>query len=305
MPATPGTSQSSCPIHSSTGPPAAVLIQKGPPAAVLIQKQDPGFPYIWRSRYFAIDHKRGSLVYSEDAAGTKIKGAIPLELCHAVSPSNDKLGFSVEIADRTFTCRFPKLEGDSLTPSDGSSPRDAFVIELFDAIAAHPPSVPSSSLPPCHWKDHERYRGRRQVSYEERAGTLSRQPKAGYPKRARPLVLDWGLSLATYQPPHFTSAKLAPPHAPATEAAAEAAAPREVDWGARRSWEGPIELFDGAPRNPIGRTGLAGRGHLPRWGANQEARIAPLAAPWAPPRLPSSGGSPTRLGVVPQLVWTR
>ena len=224
--------------------------------SVLIQKQDPGFPYLWRYRYFAIDHKRGALVYSEDAAGTKIKGAIALECCLAVTPCrDDKMGFSVEIADRTFICRFPKPEGDrsakpvdgSATPRDSStsSPRDAFVTELLDAIAGHPQQKqgPKSGgqgdqgLPPSHWKDQGRYRSRKLVSYEEREGTLSRQAKAGYPKRAAPLILDWKLPLSTYQPPRFTAAK---------HLAADAVAAREVDWGARCSWAGPIELFDGA-----------------------------------------------------------
>ena len=52
-----------------------------------------------------------------------IKGAIPLELCHAVSPSNDKLGFSVEIADRTFTCRWDAYPSGDAHPSDASDPR--------------------------------------------------------------------------------------------------------------------------------------------------------------------------------------
>ena len=55
-------------------------------------------------------------------------------------------------------------------------------------------------------------------------------------------VLDWKLPLSTYQPPRFTAAK----HAAAAAVAAEVAAAREVDWGARCSWAGPIELFDGA-----------------------------------------------------------
>ena len=101
--------------EAASGPnPDAIVAPPPCITPVFIQKQDPGFPYLWRSRYFVIDHKRGALVYSEDAAGTKIKGAIPLELCHAVTPCrDDKLGFSVEIADRTFTCRFPKPDGDS------------------------------------------------------------------------------------------------------------------------------------------------------------------------------------------------
>ena len=244
-------------MDTTANPDADATVVSPPPhiyTSVLIQKQDPGFPYLWRFRYFAIDHKRGALVYSEDAAGTKIKGAIALECCLAVTPCrDDKLGFSVEIADRTFICRFPKPEGDrsakpndSATPGDGStsSPRDAFVTELLDAIAGHPQQKQGpvqsgdQGLPPSHWKDQGRYRSRKLVSYEEREGTLSRQAKAGYPKRAAPLILDWKLPLSTYQPPRFTRA--------AKHLAAEAAAAREVDWGARCSWAGPIELFDGA-----------------------------------------------------------
>lgn len=39
----------------------------------------------------------------------------------------------------------------------------------------------------------------------------------------------------------------------------------------RRSHEGKYEVIDGIPRNPIGRTGITGRGCLGRWGPNHAA----------------------------------
>ena len=38
---------------------------------------------------------------------------------------------------------------------------------------------------------------------------------------------------------------------------------------ARKTFEGPIVMEDGRPRNPRGRTGLRGRGLCPKWGPNQ------------------------------------
>jgi len=39
----------------------------------------------------------------------------------------------------------------------------------------------------------------------------------------------------------------------------------------RRSFTGQYEIADGVPRNPVGRTGLMGRGCLGRWGPNHAA----------------------------------
>lgn len=39
----------------------------------------------------------------------------------------------------------------------------------------------------------------------------------------------------------------------------------------RRSYEGVYEVRDGRPINPIGRTGVTGRGQLGKWGPNHAA----------------------------------
>ena len=52
-------------------------------------------------------------------------------------------------------------------------------------------------------------------------------------------------------------------------------------WGARRSFEGPIEIgTDGRPRNPRGRTGMCERGLLGKWGPNHAAD--PIVTRFAP-----------------------
>ena len=43
------------------------------------------------------------------------------------------------------------------------------------------------------------------------------------------------------------------------------------DWSARKSFEGPIKISDGLPRNPRGRTGMCERGLLGKWGPNHAA----------------------------------
>ncbi|KAL4223959.1 ADP catabolic process [Mactra antiquata] len=46
----------------------------------------------------------------------------------------------------------------------------------------------------------------------------------------------------------------------------------------RKSYEGPIDVKDGFPRNPKGRTGIIGRGRLRRWGPNHAAD--PIVTRW-------------------------
>ena len=36
----------------------------------------------------------------------------------------------------------------------------------------------------------------------------------------------------------------------------------------------PYAIVDGLPRNPMGRTGFAGRGALGRWGVNHQTHVA-------------------------------
>ncbi|XP_059614210.1 ADP-ribose pyrophosphatase, mitochondrial [Phlebotomus argentipes] len=46
----------------------------------------------------------------------------------------------------------------------------------------------------------------------------------------------------------------------------------------RKSYGGEYQLHDGLPRNPVGRTGIAGRGLLGRWGPNHAAD--PIVTRW-------------------------
>jgi len=46
----------------------------------------------------------------------------------------------------------------------------------------------------------------------------------------------------------------------------------------RVSFMGPYKIVDGVPQNPVGRTGIAGRGHLGRWGPNHAAD--PIVTRW-------------------------
>ena len=46
----------------------------------------------------------------------------------------------------------------------------------------------------------------------------------------------------------------------------------------RRSFTGTYKIVDGIPRNPIGRTGVIGRGLLGRWGPNHAAD--PIVTRW-------------------------
>ena len=39
----------------------------------------------------------------------------------------------------------------------------------------------------------------------------------------------------------------------------------------RRSYHGDYKIIDGKPQNPVGRTGIIGRGRLGRWGPNHAA----------------------------------
>ena len=240
----------------TTSPDTADAADAADAAKLLLEKQDPGFPWVWRQRYFSIDAARGALVYSQDDAQKQIKGAIPLEMISAVMPK-DETGLTIDIADRTFVCRVPKATNTS---------RDDFIAALLDAVASHPHDGPVEveGLPRCHWKDQDRLLARKKATREERAGKQSRLAREGYPERAVPLTLDWAVALPTYSPPTFTAER---------NVASEPAQPAGVDWASRASWDGPLALFDGAPRNPIGRTGLGGRGTLPRWGPNQEARV--------------------------------
>lgn len=95
---------------------------------------------------------------------------------------------------------------------------------------------------------------------------------ASYPERARVPAdaRSWDVPLPGYDPPRFEHGKLAE--------AAERGAADPADYAEVREAPQPLggeplvtDPRTGRPRNPRGRTGLAGRGVLYRWGPNKAA----------------------------------
>ncbi|XP_022227303.1 ADP-ribose pyrophosphatase, mitochondrial isoform X3 [Drosophila obscura] len=91
----------------------------------------------------------------------------------------------------------------------------------------------------------------------------------------------WSEPYAEYCPPAYTA-----PHI-GGQVWADAPLPSETfqpKWNQndgqvnRESFHGAYEVKDGLPRNPIGRTGLSGRGSLGRWGPNHAAD--PIVTRW-------------------------
>lgn len=113
----------------------------------------------------------------------------------------------------------------------------------------------------------------------------------GYPERVQvPHNLRaWRHDIADYAPPFYESPTLA--HHDRTQVPGGWADPAGVSreefllWsktGYMKSYEGPIQhdMHTGRPLNPLGRTGIEGRGHLGKWGPNHAAdaivtRISP------------------------------
>ncbi len=93
----------------------------------------------------------------------------------------------------------------------------------------------------------------------------------GYPERqfVKPTEVAWPMYLMAYYPPYFVSQSVIKNDETKNEKGW--ADPEDVKLVAHdfKSFEGNV-LFDryGKPLNPIGRTGLAGRGALGRWGRN-------------------------------------
>ncbi|XP_063863985.1 ADP-ribose pyrophosphatase, mitochondrial-like [Scylla paramamosain] len=94
--------------------------------------------------------------------------------------------------------------------------------------------------------------------------------------------VDWDVEFAEYLPPCYTAPHIlaAPPYAD-PEIGAAGFKPR---WNAldgrvsRCSHVKPYDVVDGFPRNVCGRTGVAGRGALGRWGPNHAAD--PIVTRW-------------------------
>ncbi|CAL8275085.1 unnamed protein product [Lota lota] len=92
--------------------------------------------------------------------------------------------------------------------------------------------------------------------------------------------VDWGQVWAQYSPVHHTDAVVAKRPTWADPDIGEFS-PRfnSVDGGVdRTSFQGEYEVVQAAPLNPRGRTGLAGRGLLGRWGPNHAAD--PIVTRW-------------------------
>jgi len=106
-------------------------------------------------------------------------------------------------------------------------------------------------------------------------------PFQPYPQRVHvpSHKVQWSIAWAAYEPPHYLD-----PHVQASDRTlldggfADPEDPsllRPSMWAQRSSCEGPIQMhrldtFTVWPRNPRGRTGLAGRGALGLWGPNRK-----------------------------------
>ncbi|CAL1535414.1 unnamed protein product [Lymnaea stagnalis] len=93
--------------------------------------------------------------------------------------------------------------------------------------------------------------------------------------------VDWKIPFNDYKPVYYTSASVLKKPEWADDEAIKESSPK---WNAldgnidRRSHQGHYELEEGLPRNPIGRTGVSGRGCLGRWGPNHAAD--PIVTRW-------------------------
>ncbi|XP_073244598.1 transient receptor potential cation channel subfamily M member-like 2 isoform X3 [Porites lutea] len=98
-------------------------------------------------------------------------------------------------------------------------------------------------------------------------------------------LVDWDMPFPGYAPPNYTAFEVM---SQADWADIDILEPaykhvelnfndvgRGVD---RRSYQGVYEVVNGVPRNPMGRTGIAGRGLLGRWGPNHAAD--PIVTRW-------------------------
>ena len=83
--------------------------------------------------------------------------------------------------------------------------------------------------------------------------------------------IDWEVPFEDYNPPEFTTKKvLSAPWADSEDV--KSIRFNAVDGNINRvSHWGPYKIEDGYPLNPVGRTGIRGRGNLGRWGPNHAA----------------------------------
>jgi len=93
--------------------------------------------------------------------------------------------------------------------------------------------------------------------------------------------VSWTVDWADYKPPTYTDPKVLKASWADPELSTKDFAPKfnsldgKID---RRSHNGTYDVVDGVPRNPLGRTGLIGRGTLGRWGPNHAAD--PIVTRW-------------------------
>ncbi len=86
--------------------------------------------------------------------------------------------------------------------------------------------------------------------------------------------MNWSVKWPEYKPVNYTASKLLKDK----PVWADPENPLDIkNWNAldgnidRRSHLGVYEVVDGIPLNPIGRTGVSGRGQLGKWGVNHAA----------------------------------
>lgn len=84
-------------------------------------------------------------------------------------------------------------------------------------------------------------------------------------------MVDWGIGYPGYSPKYYDSARVIAEDR--TKVRGGYADPADISLVKlpEDSYEGPVRYKDGAPLNPKGRTGLAGRGALGKWGPNYAA----------------------------------
>ena len=240
----------------------------------LLQKRSPVLGQ-WKRRYFVVDCVRGALVYYADDECSIFKGAIPLPLITRVTANVDRC-IDIDIPERSFELRLPH--------EAAVEERGVLLKELLDAAATHSEGTEGSdALPSNHWKVEQRYLTRKPAPD---ANQLSRSVHPGYPARRPPIsgARDWNVALPSYDPPEFTG---------------RAGVGRPC---VTMSWTGESRMEGSVPLNPVGRTGLRGRGEVSA--QNHACSLCPPTQPAArvccfpslrpPPPSPSSAAATER-----------
>ena len=98
--------------------------------------------------------------------------------------------------------------------------------------------------------------------------------------------IDWAVASPNYNPPQYTAPSVMHRGAdPLTPEPSIQYNQRDAQGIDRRSHTGEYTVQDGVPLNPSGRTGLAGRGALLRWGPNHS--VASVVTRWSRGSAPS------------------